>query len=161
QMLAYAGRGTVTIEAVDVNALVDEMKDLLRVSMAKGARTTFALAPDLPAIEGDPTQVRQIVMNLITNASDALGDIEGTIAVRTSCVELDAAALAAMHTGADAVPGRYARIEVADTGCGMDAATVERIFDPFFSTKLVGRGLGLATVLSAVRRHRGALAVES
>jgi len=161
QMLAYAGQGTVAIEAVDVNSVVDEMKDLLRVSMAKGARTTCELASDLPPIEGDPTQVRQVVMNLITNASDALGGTEGTIAVRTSLIDLDATGLAAMHTGPDAAPGRYACIEVADTGCGMDAATLERIFDPFFSTKLVGRGLGLATVLSVVRRHRGALAVES
>ncbi len=161
QMLAYAGRGVVALEAVDVNRLVGEMKDLLRVSMARRARISHQLAADLPAIEADPTQMRQVVMNFLTNASDAIGEAEGTITVRTTLVELDDAALAAMRTAPDAAPGPHVCIEVADTGCGMDATTIERIFDPFFSTKFAGRGLGLATVLGIVRRHRGALAVES
>ncbi|HJQ83156.1 MAG TPA: PAS domain S-box protein [Candidatus Binatia bacterium] len=161
QMLAYAGHGTIELEAVDVNALVQEMSGLLRVSIARRARTTYDLAPDLPPVEADPTQVRQIVMNLLTNASEAIGDADGAITIRTGIVELDAAALAGMRAAPQAVPGPYVRIEVADTGCGMAPETIDRIFDPFFSTKFTGRGLGLATVLGIVRGHGGALEVES
>src|SRR5262249_35126857 len=121
----------------------------------------FAPVPHLPAIEADATQVRQVVLNLLTNAAEAIGDTGGTIAVRTGIAELDAAALAGTEHGPETQPGTYVWIEVADTGRGMDAATRERIFDPFFSTKFTGRGLGLATVLGLVRAHRGALTVES
>jgi two-component system cell cycle sensor histidine kinase/response regulator CckA len=161
QMLAYAGREAVSLEPCDVNALVGEMQELLSVSMAKGARMSWELAPDLPPIEADATQLRQVVMNLLTNASDAIGDRAGTITVRTFVADLDAAALASLRTAPDAAPGPHVCIEVADTGCGIGPATVERIFDPFFSTKLSGRGLGLATVLGIVRRHRGALGVTT
>jgi PAS domain S-box-containing protein len=161
QMLAYAGREAVSLEPCDVNALVGEMRDLLSVSMVKGASTSWELAHDLPPIEADATQLRQVVMNLLTNASDAIGDRVGTITVRTFVADIDAATLASLRTAPDASPGPHVCIEVADTGCGMGPATVEKIFDPFFSTKLSGRGLGLATVLGIVRRHRGALGVTT
>jgi CheY-like chemotaxis protein len=100
-------------------------------------------------------------MNLVINASESLGERGGSIAVRTGVVELDAATLKETHHAADAAPGPHVCLQVADTGCGIDAATMARIFDPFFTTKVTGRGLGLATVLGVVRAHRGALAVDS
>jgi signal transduction histidine kinase/ActR/RegA family two-component response regulator len=161
QMLAYAGRGTVALERVDVNAVVEEMRDILRVSL--GARVTVQCepSPGLPLVEADPVQTRQVVMNLLINASESIGGLDGTITVRTGRVTLDWAALRDTHHAPDAAPGPHVYIEVTDTGCGMDGATLARIFDPFFSTKFAGRGLGLAAVLGIVRGHRGALEVRS
>ncbi len=161
QMLAYAGKETIAPERVDVNALVAETSDLLQVSIPRRLALVHHLAANLPAIEADPTQLRQVVMNLVSNASEAIGDGEGTITVRTAVVDLDEDALRDTLHDPEASPGRHLCIEVQDTGCGMDAAVVAKVFDPFFSTKFTGRGLGLATVLGVVRGHRGALAVTS
>jgi two-component system, cell cycle sensor histidine kinase and response regulator CckA len=161
QMLAYAGRGSIMREHVDLNGIVDEMKDLLQVSMGRRVAVDYELAEDLPAIQADPTQVRQVVMNLVLNASDGIGVGEGRIEVRTGVAHVSEADLEGTQHGPDAAPGPHVYLEVADSGCGMDAATLARIFDPFFSTKVAGRGLGLATVLGAVRGHRGTLHVTS
>ena len=106
-------------------------------------------------IQADATQVRQVVMNLVTNASEAIGDEEGVIRVITGLVQADRAYLARRDVGERRPAGRYVSLEVADTGCGMNDATRERIFEPFFTTKFTGRGLGLAAVLGIVRGHRG------
>jgi len=161
QLLAYAGKGTIVLERVDVNEIIAETSDLLHVSMANGAVMTYDLAPNLPAVEADPTQIRQVVMNLVINAAEAIGDADGTITVRTGVVELGADALRDTQHAPEAGPGPHVCIEVCDTGCGIDAATAAKVFDPFFSTKFTGRGLGLATVVGVVRGHRGALALAS
>jgi two-component system, cell cycle sensor histidine kinase and response regulator CckA len=161
QMLAYSGKGRFVIEPVDVNAVVREMTHLLDSSISKKAHLHLNLAPDLPCIEADVTQIRQVIMNLITNASEALAGQAGHISVHTRIVDCTRAFLD--RTSPDAVlpEGAYVSLEVADTGTGMDAETRARMFDPFFSTKFAGRGLGLAATLGIIRGHRGAIEVNS
>ena len=161
QMLAYAGKGRFVIQRLDLNRLIEEILHLLTAVISKKARLRTQFAADLPAIEGDATQIRQVVMNLITNASDALEDGHGDICVRTEAVEVDDATLAATYVDEGLTPGRYVALTVDDTGCGFDAATRARLFDPFFTTKFAGRGLGLAAVLGILRGHRGAISVDS
>ncbi|MCX7616691.1 PAS domain S-box protein [Tepidiforma sp.] len=161
QMLAYSGRGKFVVQPLSLNGVVEEMAHLLRVSVGAGVRLVLDLAPGLPAVVGDATQLRQVIMNLVINASDAIGSGEGTIRVRTSV----APGTRELFERAVLAPGqlaeRYVVLEVADTGAGMDAATLSRIFDPFFTTKFTGRGLGLAAVLGIIRGHRGGIDVES
>jgi PAS domain S-box-containing protein len=161
QLLAYSGKGRFVVQAIDLNRLVEEMGRLLETVVSKRVALRFRLASALPAVEADATQVRQVVMNLITNASEAIGDRDGHVTVSTSVVSVDRAYLAGAPVGADAPPGRYVALEVSDDGCGMDATTQARIFDPFFTTKFTGRGLGLAAVLGIVRGHQGAIRVYS
>jgi len=160
QMLAYAGKEPVSLQPVNVSAAVEDTLDLLQVSIPTRVVVRQELGPDLPEVAGDPSQIRQVVMNLIINAAEAIGDA-GVITVRTELVHLDDAALRPMQRGSEAIPGPHLCLEVADTGAGMSAATVAKIFDPFFSTKFAGRGLGLATVLGVVRAHHGGLTVRS
>jgi signal transduction histidine kinase/ActR/RegA family two-component response regulator len=161
QLLAYAGKGRFVIESVDASAVVTEMAALLRTAVSRNATIELDLATTLPSIEVDSTQFRQVVMNLITNASDALVDQPGRIILRTGRQTLSQSYLEACVPGTDATPGDFVYVEVRDTGSGMDAATQRRIFDPFFSTKFTGRGLGLAATLGIMRGHRGAIHVYS
>ena len=161
QMLAYSGRGRFDVQAVDVNAVVREVAQLMRSSIPKGATVELDLARGLPAIEADSTQLRQVVMNLVVNAGEAIGEADGRIVIRTLFVEADAAYLAETILDDELPTGRYLGLEVTDTGTGMDEETRARIFDPFFSTKFTGRGLGLAAVLGIVRGHQGAIQVYS
>ncbi|MEM8963287.1 MAG: ATP-binding protein, partial [Acidobacteriota bacterium] len=161
QMLAYSGKGRFVVGRIDVNSLVTEMTELLRSSVSKKAELIFDLATSLPELQGDATQIRQVVMNLITNASDALGEGSGSIRISTGTRQVDSRVLASAYL-ADALPsGEYLFLEVADTGCGMTKETLDRMFDPFFSTKKSGRGLGLAALLGIMRAHDGAVSVES
>ena len=161
QMLAYAGGGQLRKEHVDLSALVRETADLLRVSVPRRAELQLALAPALSLVLGDATQLRQVVLNLITNAAEALPDGVGTIVLSSGELardEIDSVGgLGALDPGAR----RFAFLEVRDSGSGMDEATLQRIFDPFFTTKATGRGLGLSAVLGIVRGHGGALFVDS
>ena len=159
QLLAYSGKGRFEVRAADLSDLVRDMEDLLDVAVAKRTTVRYNLVEDLPAVECDVAQIRQIVMNLVTNASEAIGDEVGIIKVSTSTVEIGES-YGNSITGA-VLPGLYVCLEVADSGCGMDAETLSRIFDPFFSTKFTGRGLGLAAVLGIVRGHEGAIEVRS
>jgi PAS domain S-box-containing protein len=152
QLLAYSGRGAVERRHLDLSEEVREMATLLRTAISKQAGLVWDLATDLPAISAGPTQVRQIVMNLLTNASDALGDATGTITLRTGRAE-DPRAGSGTHD--------FVFLEVTDTGCGMDAGTLQRIFDPFFSTKFSGRGLGLAAVMGIVESHHGHIRIRT
>ncbi|MBI5949965.1 MAG: response regulator [Chloroflexi bacterium] len=161
EMLAFSGRGRFVVERLDMSVLVEEMTHLLNVSLAKGAVLKFNFGPNLPAIQADPTQIRQLVMNLLVNASDAIGDRSGVISITTGVMRCDREYLNETFLRPDLAEGDYVYLEVSDTGAGMDAATRDRIFDPFFTTKPAGRGLGLSAVLGIVRAHRGALKVYS
>ncbi|MBT0663613.1 response regulator [Geobacter pelophilus] len=161
QMLAYSGKGKFVVESIDLNRLVEEMGHMLEVSISKKAVLRYNLARSLPAVKADATQVRQIVMNLVINASEAIGDRSGVIAISTGSLECTESYLKDVWL-ADPLPeGQYVFIEVADTGCGMDKETLARIFDPFFTTKFTGRGLGMAAVLGIIRGHHGAIKVYS
>jgi signal transduction histidine kinase/ActR/RegA family two-component response regulator len=161
QMLDYSGKGRFVVERLDITSLVREMSELVEASISKKATLQPALQDGLPAVQGDETQLRQVVMNLITNASDALEGEPGTIAVRTGLMYATPKELESAVVGADGEPGEYVFLDVADTGRGMDVATRERMFDPFYTTKETGRGLGLAACLGIVRGHGGAIFVDS
>ena len=161
QLLAYAGKGDLLEGPIDITRLVKEMGELLRPAISKRATVRYQLDEDLGLVFGDATQLRQVMMNLITNASDALGDAAGEIVVSTGRMEASQEYLASSYVDDNLPVGSYVFFEVRDGGCGMDEETLTRIFDPFFTTKFTGRGLGLAAVLGIVRRHRGALKVES
>jgi PAS domain S-box-containing protein len=162
QMLAYAGRGPFLVEGVQLSRLVKEMANLLSTAISKGASLDFRLEQDLPLVRSDATQLRQVVMNLITNASDAVADRRGgVIRLTTGLVDADAEYLDAISPFGELREGRYVVLEVSDNGCGIDEETRAKIFDPFFTTKFTGRGLGLAAVLGIVRAHKGAVRVES
>ncbi|HEX9654568.1 MAG TPA: PAS domain S-box protein [bacterium] len=161
QLLAYAGRGKYLLEVFDFSALIREMSQLLKTAISKSAHIHYELARALPAAEGDTTQIRQILLNLITNASDAIGEKPGQIVVSTGAQSVNRGYLADSYIKDDLPEGEYVFMEVSDTGCGMDPETQSRIFDPFFSTKFAGRGLGLAAVMGIMRSHRGAIKVSS
>ena len=161
QMLAYSGRGRLEVQAVELGALLHETIPLLRLSLPLHARLHLDLEPGLPSVIADLAQMRQIVMNLVRNAVEALGENEGDITVRTRLVAADAALFASCVHAPELPSGDYAGLEVSDTGCGMPPETLGRIFDPFFTTKFTGRGLGLAALLGIVRGHQGAVRVES
>jgi two-component system cell cycle sensor histidine kinase/response regulator CckA len=161
QMLAYSGQGNFVIEDIDINALVQDMSSLLESSTSKKVGLSYELSADLPAVRADATQLRQIVLNLVSNGSEAVGDKGGVVRVSTDTTQCDRAFLDAASPGGELAEGRYVTIEVTDTGCGMDEETKAKVFDPFFTTKFTGRGLGLAAVEGIVRGHKGAILVES
>lgn len=158
QMLAYAGSVQFTFELCGLNRVVAEMAQLLESSIGSNSRLQLELEPELPAVEIDVTQIRQVVLNLITNASDAIGEDKGVIRVTTGSETVTTSETA---FGVTLSAGRYVYVDVSDNGCGMEEETRQRLFDPFFSTKSKGRGLGLAAVLGIVRSHRGMMRVES
>jgi two-component system, cell cycle sensor histidine kinase and response regulator CckA len=161
QMLAYSGKGKFVTELLDLPALIPEITGLVRPSIPKKIALNLELAEETPRIEADRGQIQQVFMNLALNAAEAIGSAEGRITVRTGVRDVDEA-YRQSHPEAAALPaGEYVYLRVDDTGCGMDAGTKARIFDPFFSTKFIGRGLGLAAVAGIVRGHRGAIAVAS
>ncbi|MHC1744177.1 MAG: response regulator [Syntrophobacteraceae bacterium] len=159
QMLAYSGRGKFVVERIDLCELIEEMVHLLKTSVSKKAVLNLKLEKGLPPLEGDATQVRQIVMNLIMNASEAIGDRSGVITVSTGAMYCAADYLSKTYFEWDLAAGLCVYLEVSDTGCGMDKETAERIFEPFFTTKFIGRGLGLSATMGIVRGHHGALKV--
>lgn len=161
QMLAYAGKGRFVIQSLSLSRIVRETSELLSVSIGKRATLDLQLADNLPTIQGDATQLRQILVNLVTNASEAIGDRGGTVTVRTGVLYVDPEYLRGLTYTDPLSPGRYVSLEVTDNGPGMDKTTLARIFDPFFTTKFTGRGLGLAAVLGIVRGHKGAVKAQS
>jgi len=161
QMLAYSGKGRFVVQRLDLNKLIEDTTHLLQISIAKNCVLRFNLAPNLPAVSADATQLRQVIMNLVINASEAIGARSGVLALGTGVARVDEEYLRGFRPDASPAPGDYVYIEVSDNGCGMDAATLGKIFDPFFTTKFTGRGLGLAAVLGIVRGHKGGLKVYS
>lgn len=143
------------------NLVVSEMTQLLEAATSKLAVLKLDLTEGVPAVEGAATQIRQIVMNLIMNASDALSGSTGTITVATGLLDADEDYLSTAYLNDSLIPGSDVYVEVADTGCGMDEATQKRLFDPFFTTKTSGRGLGMAAVKGILRSHKGALKLVS
>jgi two-component system, cell cycle sensor histidine kinase and response regulator CckA len=158
KLLAYSGKGTLMFEPVDLGVVLADMASILDVVITKKATVVRELAKALPAVMADRGQLQQVMMNLLTNASDSLGDEQGTITLCTSVVTLSAeqAVLRELEEA-----GTYVCLEVADTGCGMTDEARQRLFDPFFTTKFAGRGLGMSAVLGIVRGHRGAISVRS
>jgi CheY-like chemotaxis protein len=161
QMLAYSGKAQFVVRPLSLGRLVEETARLLHLSINKKARLTLDIAPSLPPVLGDATQLRQIVMNLVLNASEALGPHPGEIAMAIRRVTVDRTLLERLHSSGDYAGGDSIELTVRDSGCGMNPDTLARIFDPFFTTKFTGRGLGLSAVLGIVRGHRGALDVTS
>jgi PAS domain S-box-containing protein len=161
QMLTYAGEGPVDLAPLDLSELVAELLDLLRSTVGEKCRLEVDLARDLPAVAGDPGQMRQVVLNLVTNAIEALAGEPGTVAIRTGVFEPSPVYLTDVIGAPDPAPGRRIFLEVSDTGVGLDEDTKARIFDPFFTTKFSGRGLGLAALLGIVRRHAGNIKIAS
>ncbi len=149
------------VEPLDLNSLVEEMGHLLQAAVAKNALVRYNLSKGIPTVEADSSQIRQVVMNLITNASDAVEETSGVVTVTTGCRECDKSYLTDTLLDDELESGQYVFLEVSDTGCGMTNEVQERIFDPFFSTKPMGRGLGMAAVLGIVRGHRGAIKIYS
>jgi signal transduction histidine kinase/CheY-like chemotaxis protein len=161
QMLAYSGKGRFVVQRLDLNKLIEDTTHLLQISIAKNCVLRFNLARDLPVIRADATQLRQVIMNLVINGSEAIGSRSGVLALTTGVARVDAEYLKGFRPDASPPHGDYVFVEVSDNGCGMDTATLARIFDPFFTTKFTGRGLGLAAVLGIVRGHKGGLKVYS
>lgn len=161
QLLAYAGKGKILVQPVNLNTLVTEMIQLLQAVIPKNVTLRLKLAPTLPLIKGDATQMRQVIMNLTINAAEAIGKSSGVVCLTTGVQWADTAYLKEIAQACDLPEGTYVYLEVADTGSGMDAQIRARIFEPFFTTKFTGRGLGLAAVLGIVRGHHGALTLSS
>ena len=154
QLMIYAGQDQIAfIEKVDVSRIVEEMLELLKVSISKHAVLRTVLRDNLPAVRGNAAQIRQVVMNLVINASEAIGEKQGVISVTTA--QVSGSEKLAFNGAATLPPGDYVRLQVSDTGCGMTEAVKAKIFDPFFSTKFAGRGLGLAVVQGIVLAHDG------
>jgi len=167
QMLAYSGKGRFIVEPIHLGELIKETSHLLEVSISKKATLRRNFEKNTPTFDGDVTQIRQVIMNLITNASESLLEESGVITLTTGSMYCDAEYLECVNEVLKASleeplkPGDYVFVEVADTGCGMSQDTKEKIFDPFFTTKFTGRGLGMSAVLGIVRGHQGAIKIYS
>jgi two-component system, chemotaxis family, CheB/CheR fusion protein len=162
QMLAYAGKGRLNVRPIDLSELVREISKLVQSSIPKSVNLELELAPDLPAANVDAGQMQQVLMNLVINGAEAIGEGKaGYVRVRTWSEYFDADSLRSSYSSSELSAGRYVILEVADSGCGMDEHTQRRIFDPFFTTKFTGRGLGLAALQGIVRGHQGMLQVSS
>ncbi len=161
QMLDYSGKGRFVVRPVNLSGMVEEITKLLEVSITRNVMIKFHLAENLPAVEADSSQLQQVIMNLVINASDAIGEKSGVISLSTGMMQTDQAYLQHAYAANEIEPGRFVFLEVADTGCGMSEATQKKLFDPFFTTKFMGRGLGMSAVLGIVRGHHGAIRVYS
>lgn len=161
QMLAYSGKGKFVIKSIDLNRIASENAQLFMSTISKNIHLKLDLNPDIPKIQADPGQIQQVVMNLITNASEALGSGPGEVVISSGIMDCDSDYLSKSRCEKKARPGRYVWLEVTDSGQGMDSRTLQKLFDPFFSTKFTGRGLGLSAVLGIIQGHDGAIMVQS
>ena len=161
QMLAYAGRGPLKVSRVDVGKLLPELSVLVKAALSKKTSLEFTLFDGPLYVEGDENQLLQVVMNLITNAAESIGDGEGRIVVSSELVYYDESALRQLDPQAELPAGHYARLSVRDTGTGIAPKTMLRMFDPFFTTKFTGRGLGLSAVKGIITKHHGVIEIDS
>ncbi len=159
QLLAFTGKGHFTVETIDLNALVRDMAELLEMTSGHHAELRYKFQDGLPGVTGDVAQLRQVVTSLLTNAADAIGDAPGIVTLETGVAHFETGGLHGLDGPLDA--GEFVFLRISDSGAGMDESTLGRIFEPFFSTKFTGRGLGLAAVQGIVRGHRGAIVVNS
>ncbi len=161
RMLAYSGQGKFVVELVNLSEVIGAKEDLILAAVPAGVLLRFEFADGLPSMQADMAQLERLVMNLVVNGVEAIGTDAGAVTVRTGIVDLGGET-AHQHGAEDDVPaGKYLFLEVQDTGGGMDESTRAMIFDPFFSTKSMGRGLGLAATLGIVRAHGGTIRVQS
>jgi PAS domain S-box-containing protein len=161
QMLAYSGKGMFIVKKMNLSELVEDIAHLLRTTITKSSTLRLNLQKKIPDIDADPGQIQQIIMNLITNASEAIGESTGVITLSTYVRDCDEEYLSHSRLDKKPLPGRFVCLEVSDTGSGMDANTMQLLFDPFFTTKTMGRGLGMSAMLGIMRSHRGAIVVDS
>ena len=161
QMLAYAGKGRLEKRDISMSDLVDETLHMIRTCISRNCELNLSMGKHLPGMHGDPSQIRQVLMNVALNASEAIGDRSGVVTISTGAMDCSGDGPAEGYVVAPPSPGVYVYVEVSDTGCGMDQSTRKRMFDPFFTTKFTGRGLGLSAVLGIVRAHAGALRVHT
>jgi len=161
QMLAYSGKGRFVVGPLDLNLAVQEMSHLLGVSISKKVAMRYQLQEGLPVLMAEASQIQQVVMNLVTNASEAIGDAEGIVSICTGTLSYDREALARDFPGQAIEPGLFVTLEVSDTGQGMTPDVQARIFEPFFTTKFTGRGLGLSAMQGILRAHHGGIRVYS
>ncbi|GMV90435.1 MAG: hypothetical protein AMXMBFR82_02130 [Candidatus Hydrogenedentota bacterium] len=159
QMLAYSGHGHFVVQSVDLSRLVEDMGHLLMLAKSKNATLKYDLSTNMPRIQADANQLHQVLINLVSNASDAIGEGNGVIGVSTGVMDCDQDYLTDLYIDEHLAPGRYAYLEVSDNGCGMSKDIQARVFEPFYSTKFTGRGLGLPAVLGIVRGHRGTVKI--
>ncbi len=161
QMLAYSGKGHFIIRPLNLSSTIADIVQLLESSIAKLAKLDVQLDYSLPAIHADEGQIKQVIMNLVINASEAIGDHSGKIGVKTSQTRLDKTAISTLLGAEDMLAGDYVHLQVCDDGCGMSEDIRKKIFDPFFTTKFTGRGLGMSAILGIIRGHHGGLKVSS
>jgi len=161
QMLAYSGKGRFVVAPLDLSEVVLEMREMLEAVVSKKVTLRFDLATALPSVNADASQLQQIVLNLVLNASESVDKGMGVVGIHTGSIECDSEYIKTTLANHDLAPGRYVTLEVTDSGCGMDEATMERMFEPFFTSKFTGRGLGLSAVLGIVRGHSGVVKAQS
>jgi PAS domain S-box-containing protein len=161
QLLAYSGRGQFVVKAVDLAEMVASMMKLLQVTISKDIELSGAFQEKTPIIEADATQIQQAVMNLVINGAEAIGEVPGRISISVGSQTIDDAQMGTLIGNPNLEPGPFVYLEVTDSGCGMDGITVEKMFNPFFSTKESGHGLGLSALIGIIRGHRGGIAVRS
>jgi nitrogen-specific signal transduction histidine kinase len=161
QMLSYAGKAQLSMSPVNFGELVNEMVNMLKTTIPQNAVIKTNIFPAIPLIKGDTSQLRQVVMNLIINASEAIGIVQGEIQISLAKTVILAGQSDVDYHGKSILPGEYLCLEVTDNGCGMNEETKWRIFEPFFTTKFTGRGLGMSAVLGIITSHNGALQLFS
>jgi PAS domain S-box-containing protein len=161
QLLAYSGKGRFLIQRINLSELVREIASLLRLTIPKKVHLRLDLEDKLPPVEADSSQIQQLIMNLVLNGAEAIGDGIGAVLVTTGVRMVDETYTQSALMRDELAPGKYVYLEVHDTGSGMDEQTKAKIFDPFFTTKFTGRGLGLAAALGIVRGHKGDIKVYS
>jgi len=161
QMLVYSGSAIHIPTDIHLDDLLNKTQSLLQLSISKNVALDFDICKTLPPIKGEPNQIQRLIYNLVVNASEAIGEITGDVTIMTGVMDCDAPYLSNSRLEAKPEPGRFVFLEVADTGCGMDAETKRKLFDPFFTTKFWGRGLGMAEVMGIVKGHHGAIMVNS
>lgn len=161
QMLAYAGKGTFKVQPVNLSSLIEGISNLLEVARNKRVEVVYELEYHIPKVMCDEGQMQQVMMNLMTNASEAIGDMQGTITIASGLRRVDGTYISQCQANKNARRGLYVFVRVTDNGCGMDSNTLDHLFDPFFTTKFKGRGLGMSAILGIVDGHNGLLKVQS